>query len=159
GRDLARGRLRQGDDLQLLPLQGGALLGRGRRGLCTGNGFRLGTLPRPGQGAAGGKPRRLLRVGRQQRPAPPPARARARGGERAARIREGAADGELRDDLPADLLALAIAGLTDLALVQLWASESTKPSLEQIPELVLSLLLGPGSPGSREGCTAGHAAF
>src|SRR4029450_2633302 len=71
-------------------------------------------------------------------------------GELEAIIREGAADGELRDDLPADLLALAIAGLTDLALVQHWASESTKPSLEQIPELVLSLLLGPGSPSSSE---------
>jgi hypothetical protein len=65
-------------------------------------------------------------------------------------IREGTAHGELRDDLSADLLALAIAGLTDLALVQHWTSESTKPSLEEIPELVLSLLLGPGSPSSSE---------
>jgi AcrR family transcriptional regulator len=64
-------------------------------------------------------------------------------------IRQGAADGELRDDLPADQIALAIAGLTDLALVQHWASGGAKPSLEQIPELVLSLLLRPGSP-SRE---------
>jgi AcrR family transcriptional regulator len=67
-------------------------------------------------------------------------------GELAAIIRQGAADGELRDDLPADQLALAIAGLTDLALVQYWASDGTKPSLEQIPELVLSLLLAPGEP-------------
>jgi AcrR family transcriptional regulator len=63
-------------------------------------------------------------------------------------IRQGAADGELRDDLPADQIALAIAGLTDLALVQHWASDGAKPSLEQIPELVLSLLLRPGSPSS-----------
>jgi AcrR family transcriptional regulator len=63
-------------------------------------------------------------------------------------IRQGAADGELRDDLPADQIALAIAGLTDLALVQHWASGGAKPSLEQIPELVLSLLLRPGSPSS-----------
>jgi AcrR family transcriptional regulator len=65
-----------------------------------------------------------------------------------ATIRAGAASGELRDDVPADLLALAIAGLTDLALVQHWASNGTKPSLEEIPELVLSLLLDPGSAGS-----------
>jgi AcrR family transcriptional regulator len=69
-------------------------------------------------------------------------------GEFEAIIRQGATDGELRNDVPADLLALAIAGLTDLALVQHWASDSTKPTLEQIPELVLSLLLGPGSPSS-----------
>jgi AcrR family transcriptional regulator len=65
-----------------------------------------------------------------------------------ATIRQGSAGGELRDDIPADLLAVAIAGLTDLALVQHWASDSTKPSLEEIPELVLSLLLGPGPSSS-----------
>ena len=70
-------------------------------------------------------------------------------GELEAIIREGTADGELRDDLPADLLALAIAGLADLALVQHWASGDAKPSLEEIPELVLRLLLGPGSPSSK----------
>jgi AcrR family transcriptional regulator len=66
-------------------------------------------------------------------------------GELEAIIEEGTASGELRDDLPADQLALAIAGLTDLALVQHWASDSTQPTLEEIPELVLSLLLGPGT--------------
>jgi AcrR family transcriptional regulator len=71
-------------------------------------------------------------------------------GELEAIIRDGAAAGELRDDLPAELLALAIAGLTDLALVQHWASDSTKPCLREIPELVLSLLLGPRSPSSSE---------
>lgn len=65
-------------------------------------------------------------------------------GELEAIIGEGAADGELRDDLSADQLALAIAGLTDLALVQHWASGGTAPSLEEIPELVLTLLFGPG---------------
>src|SRR5512133_962291 len=69
-------------------------------------------------------------------------------GELEAIIRQGAADGELRNDIPADQLAPAIAGLTDLALVQHWASDGTKPSLEQIPELVLSLLLGPRSRSS-----------
>jgi AcrR family transcriptional regulator len=60
-------------------------------------------------------------------------------------LREGVAHGELRDDVPADLLALAISGLTDLALVEHWASDGSRPSLEAIPELVLTLLLGPRS--------------
>ena len=55
---------------------------------------------------------------------------------------EGAGRGELRDDIPAGLLALAIAGLTDLALAAHWASGGTRPALEEIPELVLTLLLG-----------------
>jgi AcrR family transcriptional regulator len=66
-------------------------------------------------------------------------------GELEAILREGIARGELRDDVPADLLALAITGLTDLALVEHWASDGTRPSLEAIPELVLTLLLGPRS--------------
>lgn len=65
-------------------------------------------------------------------------------------IREGVARGELRDDVPAELLALAIAGLTDLALVHHWASDGTKPNLEGIPELVLTLLFGAGSPSGNE---------
>jgi AcrR family transcriptional regulator len=68
-------------------------------------------------------------------------------GELEAITREGVARGELRDDVPAELLALAIAGLTDLALVLLWASDDIKPSLEEIPGLVLTLLLGRGSAG------------
>jgi hypothetical protein len=55
---------------------------------------------------------------------------------------EGAGRGELRDDIPARLLALAIAGLTDLALAAHWASGGTRPALEEIPELVLTVLLG-----------------
>jgi AcrR family transcriptional regulator len=61
-------------------------------------------------------------------------------------LRQGIARGELRDDLPADLLALAITGLTDLALVEHWASDGSRLSLEAIPELVLTMLLGPRSP-------------
>jgi AcrR family transcriptional regulator len=64
-------------------------------------------------------------------------------GELEAIIRQGAADGQIRDDMPPDLLALAIAGLADLALVQHWASDGTKLRLAEIPEQVLSLLLGP----------------
>jgi AcrR family transcriptional regulator len=57
-------------------------------------------------------------------------------------LHEGARRGELRDDMPAELLALAIAGLTDLALAQHWSSDGTSPPLADIPELVLGLLLG-----------------
>src|SRR5215207_881753 len=66
-------------------------------------------------------------------------------GELAAILRQGTARGELRDDVPAELLARAIAGLTDLALVEHWASDDSTPRLEAIPELVLTLLLGPRS--------------
>jgi hypothetical protein len=55
--------------------------------------------------------------------------------------------GEIRSNTPADLLALAIAGLTDLALAQHWASGGTRPSLAQIPALVLTLLVGPRRTG------------
>jgi hypothetical protein len=51
--------------------------------------------------------------------------------------------GVVRDDVSARILALAIFGLTDLALVQHWASSDGGPGLEEIPELVLTLLLGP----------------
>jgi TetR/AcrR family transcriptional regulator len=61
---------------------------------------------------------------------------------------EGMSRGELRDDVPADLLALAIAGLADLALAAHWASDGTRPSLGEIPELVLTLLLGSRTAGS-----------
>jgi AcrR family transcriptional regulator len=58
-------------------------------------------------------------------------------------LREGARSGELRDDLPAEILALALAGLADLALAQHWASGGALPALQEIPEMVLTLLLGP----------------
>jgi AcrR family transcriptional regulator len=74
-------------------------------------------------------------------------------GELEAILRDGIARGELRDDVPAELLALAIAGLTDLALVEHWASDGSRPSLEAIPELVLTLLLGPRS-ATESGATA-----
>jgi AcrR family transcriptional regulator len=57
-------------------------------------------------------------------------------------VREGASRGQLRDDVPAGLLALAIAGLADLAMVEHWASDGARPALEEIPGLVLTLLLG-----------------
>jgi AcrR family transcriptional regulator len=60
---------------------------------------------------------------------------------------EGAGSGELRGDLSAELLALAIAGLTDLALAAHWASGGTRPALDEIPELVLTVVLGPRPAG------------
>jgi AcrR family transcriptional regulator len=49
----------------------------------------------------------------------------------------------VRHDVPPHVLALALAGLTDLALAQHWTSGGTEPSLTEIPELVTTLLLGP----------------
>jgi AcrR family transcriptional regulator len=64
-------------------------------------------------------------------------------------IEEGMQHGELRSDVPAGLLALAVAGLTDLALVQHWATAGTTPDLAEIPDLVLTLLLGHRPASSR----------
>ncbi len=61
-------------------------------------------------------------------------------------LRDAARRGELRDDVPAEVLALAIAGLADLAMVEHWASDGARPALEEIPEMVLTLLLGTRSP-------------
>jgi AcrR family transcriptional regulator len=69
-------------------------------------------------------------------------------GDLEAIVRDGAGRGELRGDIPAELLALAIAGLTDLGLAQHWASGGSRPGLEEIPDLVLTLLLGPSSAGN-----------
>ena len=63
-------------------------------------------------------------------------------GELEAIIADGIANGELRGDVSAGLLALAIAGLTDLALVKHWATGGTSSSLAEIPALVLTLLVG-----------------
>jgi AcrR family transcriptional regulator len=57
-------------------------------------------------------------------------------------VNEGAARGEVRDDLPGALLALALASMTDLLLAQHWSSDRTNPTLDRIPDLVLDLLLG-----------------
>ncbi len=71
-------------------------------------------------------------------------------GDLEAIVRQGMEREELRTDVQADVLALSIAGLMDLALVQHWASDGVRPSLEEIPSLVVALLLGPipgfGSP-------------
>jgi hypothetical protein len=61
---------------------------------------------------------------------------------------EGARSGELRDDQPAELLALALAGLADLALAQHWATAGSEPRIEEIPELLLGVLLGSPQDGT-----------
>ena len=58
-------------------------------------------------------------------------------------LSDGARTGELRDDLPPDLLAAALAGLVDLALARHWGSEGADLTIEQIPDLVLQALFGP----------------
>jgi AcrR family transcriptional regulator len=58
-------------------------------------------------------------------------------------LRDGARSGELRDDIPPEILALALAGLADLAMAEYWASDGARPALQEIPEMVLTLLLGP----------------
>jgi AcrR family transcriptional regulator len=65
-------------------------------------------------------------------------------------LRQGMVRGEFRDDVATELLALAIAGLTDLALAQHWASDSANPALDEIPELVLGLLLCAPPPTTTE---------
>jgi hypothetical protein len=72
----------------------------------------------------------------------------------AAAVADGARRKQLRTDLPAEQLALAIAGLTDLALAQHWASGGTEPRLEEIPELVLRVVLD-GRP-QRTSATSGR---
>jgi AcrR family transcriptional regulator len=57
-------------------------------------------------------------------------------------LRDGARSGELRDDVPAEVLALAFAGVADLAMVEYWASGGARLALEEIPQMVLTLLLG-----------------
>ena len=60
---------------------------------------------------------------------------------------EGVRGGEIRDDVPPAVLALALAGLVDLGLAQYWASDGARPTLEEIPGLAVQLLLGaPGKP-------------
>jgi AcrR family transcriptional regulator len=66
--------------------------------------------------------------------------------ELTATLAAGAERGEVRRDTPAETLALALAGLADLALVRYWASGASTPALEEIPELVVSLFLDGAGP-------------
>ena len=63
----------------------------------------------------------------------------------------GAERGEVRRDTPAEALALALAGLADLALVRYWASGASTPTLDEIPELVVSLFLDGAGPRTAPG--------
>lgn len=62
-------------------------------------------------------------------------------GELTAILEEGVRRRQLRTDLPTEQLALAIAGLTDLVLAQHWASGGSNPTRDEIPELVLRIVL------------------
>jgi AcrR family transcriptional regulator len=71
---------------------------------------------------------------------------------------EGALRRQPLSDLPAEQLALAIAGLTDLALAQHWSTGGNEPTLEQIPELVLRVVLVGRSPTTgRRSARAGRS--
>src|SRR5262245_3029959 len=77
--------------------------------------------------------------------------------ELSAALAEGARRQQLRADLPPEQLAPAIAGLTDLALAQHWASGGTEPTLDQIPELVLRVVLDGRPPKSTSPTTRRQA--
>jgi hypothetical protein len=62
------------------------------------------------------------------------------------------AGGEFRSDVTAGLLALAVAGLTGRALAQYWVSDGARPSLADIPDLVLTCSLAPAQRERRVTC-------
>ncbi len=69
-------------------------------------------------------------------------------------LREAAAAGEIRDDLPPERLALVFVGLLALLYGQHWGGGGAWPALEDVPELVVTLFLdgaGRPQPGSGGG--------
>jgi AcrR family transcriptional regulator len=56
-------------------------------------------------------------------------------------LERGLAAGEIRDDRPVGQLALAFVGFQVLLFVQHWGSGGAWPSVEEIPELAVSLFL------------------
>lgn len=61
-------------------------------------------------------------------------------------LRDGVARGEVRDDVPAERLAMVFIGLGDLALVQHWGSSGGWPELHEIPDLVVRIFLEGAAP-------------
>ena len=61
-------------------------------------------------------------------------------------LQEGIEKGEVVGDVPAPQLALALAGLHDLALVQHWGTEHGWPLLDDIPSLVTRLFFDGAAP-------------
>ncbi len=56
-------------------------------------------------------------------------------------LADGVAAGEVRDDRPADQLALMFVGLLTLLYVHHWGSQETWPALTEIPELAVTVFL------------------
>jgi AcrR family transcriptional regulator len=56
-------------------------------------------------------------------------------------VGEGVARGEIRDDRPPEQLALVFVGMLSLMYVQHWATEGGWPTLDEIPELVVTLFV------------------
>ncbi|MCA9617653.1 MAG: TetR/AcrR family transcriptional regulator [Myxococcales bacterium] len=65
-------------------------------------------------------------------------------------IAAGVAAGEVRDDRPPPQLALLFVGMLSLFYVERWATEGGWPSLEEIPELVVTSFLD-GASSARRG--------
>jgi AcrR family transcriptional regulator len=64
-------------------------------------------------------------------------------------LAEGVASGEIRDEPPPEQLALLFVGMLSLMYVQRWASDGAWPSLDEIPELVVTMFVdGAGKRGS-----------
>jgi AcrR family transcriptional regulator len=61
-------------------------------------------------------------------------------------LQDGVEQGEVRQDLPVDQLALIFTGLSELLLLQHWGSDGGWPPLDQIPELAVQLFLDGASP-------------
>ncbi|MFQ5699117.1 MAG: TetR/AcrR family transcriptional regulator [Myxococcota bacterium] len=56
-------------------------------------------------------------------------------------LRKGVMDGEIRGDRPSGQLALLFVGMLSLLFVQHWGSDGAWPTLDEIPELVVSMFL------------------
>ncbi len=61
-------------------------------------------------------------------------------------LSEGAACGEVRTDRPPDQLALLFLGMLALLYGQHWASEGTWPTLDELPELLVTSFLDGATP-------------
>jgi AcrR family transcriptional regulator len=68
---------------------------------------------------------------------------------------DGRERAEIRDDVAASELALGFVGFLTLLYVQHWGSGGAWPSLEQVPELAVTLFLdGAGAPATDSGSSA-----
>jgi AcrR family transcriptional regulator len=61
-------------------------------------------------------------------------------------LRPGLERGELRDDRPAEQLAVLFVGILSMLYVQHWGSGGVWPTLDELPELAVSVFLDGASP-------------